>query len=549
MSIALDGTNDALTRAAVLTGPPMSFACWVYPTSNPGDRHVMQIGTNGSFNNVFTMMVENSTLYLLAITRKTNSNTARSTGTVPAGAWTHCCAVFTSATERIVYRNFTDKIIDTGQNAPSAPDKTSIGQRGDNAARFPGYVAEACIWNAALTDAQVELLNGGAHPRTVLPENIVAYWPLYSIGSTVQDLSGNENHLTVVGSPTTADHVPRVSQDVFRVAIASSPVSGGTIHEGSATSQGAAQTGGAGCAALSGKSTAQGVASVVVAAWLALAAAVSSGGIASTYADGYVGGFAYGSSESRGSSQTSGDANLAHGAIVSCSGNGSTSADGYVIGLAYGTTTSHGEAQTSGAANLAHGGTVSCSGIGSTSADGAVISGGVTLGSGTAQGTSATDSGYYIVIGGMPVHVPGEVIVRGGFATAGGEASTSADGTVVSGGVVTGEVTAQGVASASADGDVVTFGIAYGTVTAQGVASVGGAANLVHGGSLDCSGAAETGGDGYIVSGGIVSASASSQGIAYASAIGRSVSVATIFTRSAPVDIGLKSRTVLTGGR
>ena len=71
-----------------------------------------------------------------------------------------------------------------------------------------GYMAEAAVWNVALTSAEVSVLSKGYSPLLVRPQSIVSYWPLIGRTSPEIDLVGGYG-MTLVNAPTTAAH-PRI---------------------------------------------------------------------------------------------------------------------------------------------------------------------------------------------------------------------------------------------------------------------------------------------------------------------------------------------------
>jgi len=66
-------------------------------------------------------------------------------------------------------------------------------------------LAEAGLWDAALTDAEVAILGVGYSPLFVRPQSLVAYWPLVR---DAKDRVGGYD-LTAGGGPVVAAH-PRI---------------------------------------------------------------------------------------------------------------------------------------------------------------------------------------------------------------------------------------------------------------------------------------------------------------------------------------------------
>jgi len=73
--------------------------------------------------------------------------------------------------------------------------------------RWSGRIAEAAIWNVALSDAEVASLAKGYSPLFIQPTALVAYWPLIGHATTEIDSVGGFG-LTVTGA-TKAAH-PRI---------------------------------------------------------------------------------------------------------------------------------------------------------------------------------------------------------------------------------------------------------------------------------------------------------------------------------------------------
>jgi hypothetical protein len=70
-----------------------------------------------------------------------------------------------------------------------------------------GSIAEAAIWNVALTDAKVAILAAGFSPLFVDPQSLVAYWPL--VRDTDDDVVGGYD-MTAYNTPTVASHPPKI---------------------------------------------------------------------------------------------------------------------------------------------------------------------------------------------------------------------------------------------------------------------------------------------------------------------------------------------------
>jgi len=106
-------------------------------------------------------------------------------------------------------------------------DVTSIGTlyRSDNPGTYvDGSIAEAAMWNVALSDGEVAELATGIRPMRVRPQNIVSYWPC--VRDQDYDIVGGYD-MTPINSPTISAHPPiayGAPPSLWAVAAAAPPV-------------------------------------------------------------------------------------------------------------------------------------------------------------------------------------------------------------------------------------------------------------------------------------------------------------------------------------
>ena len=139
---------------------------------------------------------------------------ARTTTGFTAGTWYSACAVFASATSRSAYINGGSKATDTTSRTETTLNETLIGAFVNNGPTysqfFGGGLADAAIWNVALSDAEVALLEV-MPPFAMRPDALVGYWPLFGDAASPEpDFSGRANTLTITGT-TRLDHPPKIS--------------------------------------------------------------------------------------------------------------------------------------------------------------------------------------------------------------------------------------------------------------------------------------------------------------------------------------------------
>lgn len=202
------------SAVAVLTVAPITLACWYFTTSNSTEQDLMSIGDTATNDERFSLTLLGDAVGdpVRAQTEAggTNRSAITSTG-YTINVWQHGCAVFASATSRTVYINGGSPGTNTDSATPSGLDATRIGRRANSTGGtfMGGRIAEAAIWNVALTAAEVAVLAGGVCPLLVRPENLVSYYPLIGNFSPELDLCGGFN-LTLVNAPTAVDHYPGI---------------------------------------------------------------------------------------------------------------------------------------------------------------------------------------------------------------------------------------------------------------------------------------------------------------------------------------------------
>lgn len=199
--------------AAVVTDVPLTMACWFRANDVTADRTLMVLGDTTDGDPRFELLimgavagdpVQASTANILGETNNANTTTGYS-----ANTWHHACGVWASATDRRAFIDGGSKGTNTTSTAVTGLDTLRIGTRLAANARFmDGLIAEAAIWNVALSDGEVKALGSGCPVLSVRPGSIVAYYPLYGIASPEVDYTVNRKHLTVTNGPTQGRHAP-----------------------------------------------------------------------------------------------------------------------------------------------------------------------------------------------------------------------------------------------------------------------------------------------------------------------------------------------------
>jgi hypothetical protein len=208
-------SNYASSDTTPVTAVPLTMACWFYPTDGTTYQQLMGLhkrSDNGSsnFSGFFLEFNGQSTDYISATTGAgAAASTANSTAGATLNAWNHGCAVYASATSRTIYLNGGNSATNTASRVPSGVDSIAVGHSywSTRANFLNGRLADAAIWNVALSATEAEALARGVSPLRIRPGNLVAYWPIFGTASPEIDVSRGAYPLTLSGTAV-AEHAP-----------------------------------------------------------------------------------------------------------------------------------------------------------------------------------------------------------------------------------------------------------------------------------------------------------------------------------------------------
>lgn len=207
MARNFNGTSQHLdVTATPASATPLTLAAWWLPANTSTTMGIFNIWVA---QNEFLLQQNSTILRAQASSTAGGTASASTVATITANQWNHGAAVFTSATSRTVYLNGGNAQSNTTSITPSGLTTTTIGFRGLNGSNFVnGPIAEAGIWNVALSANEVAALAKGVPPRYVRPQSLVGYWPLWGLLSPEPDMSGNANAMVLTNAPTKANHAP-----------------------------------------------------------------------------------------------------------------------------------------------------------------------------------------------------------------------------------------------------------------------------------------------------------------------------------------------------
>ena len=216
MAYSFNGSNQYLSSSgAVLSSVPITMGCWFYSTSNSAKQRLISIGDKDSTSDFFHVSaMGNVTGDPLRASAKRGgaTGTATTSSGYSINTWHHAAAVFISNSSRKVYLDAGSVGSNTTSATPASLDTTRLGLRASSGTDGPmaGRIAEAGIWNIALTANDIAQLAEGFSPLLVRPDALVAYWPLggiarFSASSAAADYAGGSSMLPT-NTPTEASH-------------------------------------------------------------------------------------------------------------------------------------------------------------------------------------------------------------------------------------------------------------------------------------------------------------------------------------------------------
>lgn len=215
MARSLNGTSDYMQVSSTpITGWPATMAVWAYPTSTATGNVAWWLGdASSTLWNAFYMQLGSSggSPSVLSVVSASNNTFlgANTTANWSLNAWNHCAGVF-DGTNFFSYLNGGNSSSHAAGSAPLSFNVNVFGAADVNGVKdnyFTGRLAEAGLWNVALTANEIAALAAGVNPRRIRPGSLKSYWPLWGLSSPEPDLSGGAYNLTLQGT-SLANHAP-----------------------------------------------------------------------------------------------------------------------------------------------------------------------------------------------------------------------------------------------------------------------------------------------------------------------------------------------------
>ena len=180
MAFSFNGTSSYIDAASTpITAAPFTMACWFNPLSATAGGVLMAIGNSaaaGRFQLAANGDIVNDPITFYAEQGAANG-TASATGYI-LNTWQHAAGVCSGVASRSVFLNGAQKATNTTSVTPTSVNSIMMGARWNAGSRvgfLNGRLAEAAVWNVALTDDEVISLSKGFAPYLIRPSNLRFY--------------------------------------------------------------------------------------------------------------------------------------------------------------------------------------------------------------------------------------------------------------------------------------------------------------------------------------------------------------------------------------
>ena len=213
MAYDFDGTNDYIeATSAAMTSGPITLAAWVnLDVTNVAQRVVSITSTTG--NDRWSLLVGATAVVSMQVGGSGTFATRSTTATVSASTWHHVAGTWNNTAGQ-PFAAYLDGATNGATNSNRTPtagnlNRTYLGTTYVSSALaqyLNGRIAEAAIWNAVLSDAEIVSLAKGYRPSLVQPEKLLYYAPIVR---EVADYSGGLS-LTTSGA-VVAVHPRRIA--------------------------------------------------------------------------------------------------------------------------------------------------------------------------------------------------------------------------------------------------------------------------------------------------------------------------------------------------
>jgi hypothetical protein len=187
---------------------PITFGCWWKPANTTTQSEFFYIGDGSAEGEWIALGSRSDGADFRARYRinEASFNQYVWGGILSADTWYHIVGRITGDNDHDIFTDGSKVDGAFGETVPTL-NAVAFGSLQDSSPSnySDGQVAEAFIYDVALTDEEIAALAAGYSPLLVRPQSLQAYWPL--IRDEDQDRVGGYD-LTAFNTPTIAEHPP-----------------------------------------------------------------------------------------------------------------------------------------------------------------------------------------------------------------------------------------------------------------------------------------------------------------------------------------------------
>lgn len=204
-----------------ITAEPFTFSCWAYvAATGVSAQALMSFGTSVTTAGRYilfaggTSFTPNNSVAAQAVNAAGSGANAIAASTYSAATWFQAGIVFASSASRTAYFNGAGGTEETTSiTIDPNMDRAMLGTRmitGTRGLFLNGRLAEAGMWNVALTASEMASLGAGVSPLLIRPQSLVGYWPSFARATNEEPWAGANVFVPGASSPTAIDHPPRI---------------------------------------------------------------------------------------------------------------------------------------------------------------------------------------------------------------------------------------------------------------------------------------------------------------------------------------------------
>lgn len=214
--MARDFLSGSAETVSSSTGPfpaaPYSMGCWFNCAFNL-NATIMGMADNSVSNHYARIRLSSGTGNYIQFEISDGGGTSLSTiepgQTWSQQQWHHALAIAFASDDQLIYLDgVNEEAHATADVSPSGLDRYSVGGYLSSSPNYiTGKLAEAAVWDVALSAGSRAMLAAGYSPLFVQPESLVRYSQIIGRTDPEIDLVGG-NHLTVNATPLAFPHPP-----------------------------------------------------------------------------------------------------------------------------------------------------------------------------------------------------------------------------------------------------------------------------------------------------------------------------------------------------